>query len=62
MAAKCSCRLQAFAHLQASQGKYHEADGTYGPLPNNTNRGDSDGVLFSGLPRTNYSYGPSLAQ
>ncbi len=55
MAAKCSCRLQAFAHLQASQ------DGTYGPLPNNTNRGDSDGMLFSGLPRPNYSSGPSLA-
>ncbi len=38
-----------------------EADGTYGPLPNNTNRGDSDGMLFSGLPRPNYSSGPSLA-
>ena len=62
MAAKCSCRLQAFAHLQASQGKYHEAHSTYGPLPNNTNRGDSDGVLFSGLPRTKYSCGRSIAQ
>ena len=61
MAAKCSCRLQAFAYLQASQGKYHEADATYGPLPNNTNRGDSDGVLFSGLPWTNYSCGRSIA-
>ncbi len=46
MAAKCSCRLQAFAHLQASQGKYHGAHSTYGPLPNNTKRRDSDGVLF----------------
>jgi hypothetical protein len=60
--AKCSCRLQAFAHLQASQGKYHEADATYGPLSNNTNRGDSDGVLFSGLPPTRYYYGRSIAQ
>ncbi len=48
--AKCSCRLQAFAHLQASQGKYYEADATYGPLPNNTNRGDSDGVGFPDCP------------
>ena len=62
VAAKCSCRLQAFAHLQASQGKYHEADATYGPLPNNSNRGNSDGVLFSGLPGTRYYYGRSIAQ
>jgi integrase len=48
--AKCSCRLQAFAHLQASQGKYYEADATYGPLPNNTNRGDSDGLGFPDCP------------
>ena len=62
MAAKCSRRLQAFVHLQASQGKYHEADATNGPLPNNTNRGDSDRVLFSGLPRTNYSYDHSIVR
>ncbi len=48
--AKSSCRLQALAHLQASQGKYYEADATYGPLPNNTNRGDSDGVGFPDCP------------
>jgi len=62
VAAKWSCRLQASAHLQASQGKYHEADATYGPLPNNTNRGDSDGMLFSGLHRTNYSHDGSIAR
>jgi hypothetical protein len=61
VAAKCSCRLQAFAHLQASQGKYHEADAASGPLPNNTNRRDSDGVLFSRLLRKNYSYDRSIA-
>ena len=62
MAPKCSCRLQAFAYLQASQGKYHEADATCGPLANNRSRGDSNGVLFSRLLRTKYFYGRSIAQ
>ncbi|OLB29742.1 MAG: hypothetical protein AUH01_04270 [Acidobacteria bacterium 13_2_20CM_56_17] len=56
-----ACKKADEKAIEVSSSEKHSKR-AYGPVPNNTNRRDDEGVLFSGLRRTKYCYGRSIAQ